>query len=70
MEFGDTRGKLVGFVLGNKNDLLSKRAISWLEASQIAGNLNLEYFETSAKTGVNVEDSFDKLARALYQLNQ
>ena len=70
MEFGDTRGKLVGFVLGNKNDLLSKRAISWLEASQIAGNPNLEYFETSAKTGVNVEDSFDKLARALYQLNQ
>ena len=69
-KFLDFKRKLVGFVLGNKSDLLSKRAVSWLEASQIAGNLSLEYFETSAKTGVNVDNSFYKIADYLHKLNQ
>ncbi len=70
IKFGEFKQKLVGFVLGNKNDLLSKRAVSWAEASQQAYNLNLEYLETSAKTGVNVEDSFDKLADYLLTMNR
>jgi len=44
--------------------------VSWAEASQQAYNLNLEYFETSAKTGVNVLDSFDKLADYLLTMNR
>ena len=61
------RGKLVGFILGNKEDLVSERKVSAEEAKKIAQEFNLEYIETSAKTGKNVEKSFIKLSESLIQ---
>jgi small GTP-binding protein len=56
---------LTGFILGNKEDLVSERNITSEEASHIAKELDLEYLETSALTGKNVEESFYKLAESL-----
>ena len=56
---------LIGFILGNKEDLIDGRKVSVENANQIAKKLNLEYLETSALTGKNVEESFYKLAKAL-----
>ncbi len=57
--------ELIGFILGNKEDLLDERKVSVEQANEIAKKLNLEYLETSALTGKNVEESFYKLAKAL-----
>lgn len=61
------RVKLVGFILGNKEDLENERKVSAEEAKKIAQEFNLEYIETSAKTGKNVEKSFIELSEALIQ---
>ncbi|MFX1374342.1 MAG: Rab family GTPase [Promethearchaeota archaeon] len=57
--------ELVGFILGNKEDLITKRRIESIKPLTIAKEFNLEYLETSALTGKNVEESFTRLARKL-----
>ncbi len=60
-------GELYGIILGNKNDLLDERKISSNKAQILAKKLNLNYFETSALTGENINESFSKMAEALYK---
>ena len=62
--------ELIGFILGNKEDLLDERKVSVEQANEIAKKLNLEYLETSALTGKNVEESFYKLAKFLIKSKQ
>ncbi|MFX0005688.1 MAG: Rab family GTPase [Promethearchaeota archaeon] len=62
--------EILGFILGNKEDLSDQRAISFEESSLMAQRLNLEYVETSALTGKNVEESFFKLTETLLKLNE
>jgi len=59
---------LTGLIFGNKEDLLDERKIPTGEALKIAETLNLEYIETSALTGKNIEQSFYKLAETLFKL--
>ena len=62
--------KMVGFILGNKEDLVAERKVSTEEAKKFAKQFNLDYIETSAKTGKNVEESFKKLSEALIQYRE
>jgi len=57
--------KLTGFILGNKEDLVSDIEVTVEEAMEIANEFDLEYIETSALTGKNIEESFFKLSEAL-----
>ncbi|MEX2716842.1 MAG: Rab family GTPase [Candidatus Sigynarchaeum springense] len=56
-------------LLGNKNDLVDQRAISELEAKSMAATLNVPYFETSAKTGENVDKVFKHFAGIVLAYN-
>jgi small GTP-binding protein len=49
-------------LLGNKVDL--EREVELEEAQDLAKRLSCDYLETSAKTGANVEDAFEKIAKA------
>ncbi|NVM35711.1 MAG: GTP-binding protein [Candidatus Lokiarchaeota archaeon] len=62
--------ELIGFMLGNKEDLINYRKVSYESAKEIAKKLNLEYIEMSALTGKNVEESFYKLAETLIKSKQ
>ncbi len=59
--------KKIGFIIGNKSDLVADRVIDKKRASELAKKLNLKYFETSALTGENIESSFFKLSEALIE---
>lgn len=60
-----SESNLVGFILGNKEDLINDRTVNHEEAYKVAQDLNLEYIETSALTGKNVEESFYRVAEKL-----
>ncbi len=49
-------------LLGNKIDL--ERQVDRSEAEDLAKRLGCDYYETSAKTGENVELIFEKIAKA------
>ena len=55
----------IGFILGNKNDLIDERKVSGEEAERLSNELNLEYLESSALTGENIESIFRKIAETL-----
>lgn len=48
-------------------DAYSERTVSREEAEKLAGQLGMPYIEVSAKTGQNVEEAFELLARRVYQ---
>ena len=50
-------------LVANKCDRDDRRVISTEEGQKLAAENGFRYFETSAKTGLHVEDMFMKLAR-------
>lgn len=61
-EYADV-DQLVIYVVGNKADLIDKREVSMEEAQSLAKELGIKYYETSAKSGDNVEIIFEELAK-------
>ena len=59
------RGVSIGLLCGNKKDLTHLRKVSTKDAQALAEELNLQYFETSALTGENINEIFYTIAKAL-----
>lgn len=51
---------------GNKSDLMEKRSVSILDAQEYANENGLIFFETSAKTGANVNEMFVTIGSYIY----
>lgn len=54
-------------LVGNKTDLDKQRQVTFEEAAKFAEENGLIFIETSAKTGTNVEDTFLRTARKIYE---
>jgi len=57
--------KIPMVLLGNKEDLSSKRVVTKEDGEKLAGDLEIEYLETSAKSSKNVDVSFDKIVKLI-----
>ena len=59
------------YLIGNKIDLDGeKRQISNEEAVNFSKLHNMKYFETSAKTGYNIKEAFQKIYLDIYNINK
>jgi GTPase KRas len=54
-------------LVGNKCDLQEERQVTSAEGQEKAKSFNCPFFESSAKTRVNVEESFYQLVREIRQ---
>jgi len=63
----DRSEELIGFIVGNKNDLGDQRKITSKMANKLANQLELEFIDTSALLGENVDYAFSKIANYLYE---
>lgn len=50
-------------ILGNKCDIQDRRQVSRERGEQLAIEYNIKFMETSAKSSLNVEEAFFKLAK-------
>ena len=55
-------------LIGNKSDLESERIVSEEEGEQLAKLLECKYYETSAKTGQNINQAMDEMAKITYSI--
>jgi small GTP-binding protein len=56
---------LIGFILGNKNDLKDRIQVTSDKANQMANKLGLGFINTSALLGENVDYAFSTIANLL-----
>jgi len=62
----ETKMKIPIIMVGGKTDLEDKRSIESEDALELSRKLNLQgYFECSAKTGNNVEEIFEHIAKII-----
>ena len=66
-DYTNIKDKVI-ILVGNKIDM--EREISHEEANNFAKENNLKYFETSAKTGYGIDETFNRLYQDIYELNK
>ena len=54
-------------LIGNKNDLIEKRAVNYDAAENAAISLGMSYYETSAKEGSEIEKAFTNLSKKIME---
>jgi small GTP-binding protein len=61
-------GDKYGILIGNKKDLAKYRVISEDQGKELAAEYHLDFMETSAKTGENVNNVFELITKKLFEL--
>lgn len=62
-----SQSNMVIMLIGNKNDLEHRRAVSFEEGKAFAAEHGLIFMETSAKTAYNVEEAFINTAKKILE---
>ncbi len=52
---------IVKILVGNKSDAVNERYVSYQEGVELSKKYNMPFFETSAKNGQNINETFTKL---------
>ena len=64
----DMKKKIPIYLIGNKADLEDERIITQENGENLSEEYNLKFYETSCKTGANIEECFMDMANELYNI--
>ncbi|MHA1145102.1 MAG: Rab family GTPase [Candidatus Helarchaeota archaeon] len=64
-EVNSVNPKILGYIIGNKIDLLKQRKVSTKQGKTVADDLGFKFLETSAKTGKNIPTLFKDISRSI-----
>lgn len=53
-------------LIGTKQDLSGERTVSYEEGKELANKYKIPFMESSAKTGYQVKEAFETLAKEVY----
>ncbi|MCF0240068.1 MAG: hypothetical protein HUJ62_06505, partial [Streptococcus gallolyticus] len=56
---------VVIYIIGNKIDMINERKIKTDDGQKLANEFNLCFFESSAKSGENINEIFDSLVNKI-----
>ena len=65
----NTNNKVPLVLIGNKIDLENERVVSKEEGEKLAEKYNIEFFECSAKKGINVNEAFQYLIDSCVEIH-
>ena len=65
----NTNNKVPLVLIGNKIDLENERVVSKEEGEKLAEKYNIEFFECSAKNGINVNEAFQYLIDSCVEIH-
>ena len=66
----NNQSDIAKILLGNKSDILDSRQVSIEDAEELANKLGCKYYEGSAKTGENITEALDEIAKISYDYYQ
>lgn len=68
-QYQDDEGKeeIIKIIVGNKNDLVKDRKVTYTEALQWCKNNKIDYIETSAKKSINLDNIFINIVDIIEQ---
>lgn len=66
-EVKDINNQIPLVIFGNKCDMIDNREVEEEEAQDFAKSFNLEYFETSAKENININEGLAVVIQASYE---
>ena len=67
LEKNNNKNNIGIILIGNKNDLEEQRQVKKEEGENMANNIKCEYMEVSAKTGDNINEALDEIAKITYE---
>ena len=59
--------KIIKYLIANKIDLTEERKVTKEEGQKMANQYKMKYFETSAKTNINVTEAVESLVKDVYE---
>eukprot|EP01022_Parablepharisma_sp_SALTPOND_P020445 TRINITY_DN3733_c0_g1_i1.p1 TRINITY_DN3733_c0_g1~~TRINITY_DN3733_c0_g1_i1.p1 ORF type:complete len:230 (+),score=20.84 TRINITY_DN3733_c0_g1_i1:142-831(+) len=59
--------KIIKYLIANKIDLSEERKVSKEEGQKMANQYKMKYFETSAKSNINITESIESLVKDIYE---
>jgi Ras-related protein Rab-8A len=59
------RENVEAVLIGNKCDLVDRKVIDASQGQELAKEFGMEFFETSARTGVNVQETFLSITKKI-----
>jgi Ras-related protein Rab-1A len=66
----DASARIPKYLVGNKVDLREERDVTTEEGKLFATEHNMNFFETSAKTSINVTEAFESIIKEAYKKKQ